>query len=215
MTTKPRVEWNDSNISTASKLWADGKTVSALAEYFNVSRSTVSGMINRNRDKFKTRGKVGGNTRINWTDEMVDRAAALWKLGNSVRKIAAAMGQPSSTVGSIVFKNHRDKFPKREKVKHDGRSVRKRSRSELNEPPRAFVGNAETQASERYDFTRYQIEGTTPIAYWKLSGCQCHFPLERFEEKSGPETPCCGQKTIEGRSYCNTHWKLMHEGGRE
>lgn len=225
MTTKPRVQWTDQNISTASRFWADGKTMTDLAQYFNVSRSTVSGMIARNRDKFEVRNgadaaplrkRIGGKSQgvrnkarnPTWTEAQFAIAIALWVEGKSLRRIGAALGLSASTVQSVTVR-FADRFPKRSNARTGRPSYRNAPRS--NEPVRGFVGNPESQASERYDFTRYQIENTDPVAYWKLTGCQCHFPLEKFEAVSGPDTPCCGQENLEGRAYCNTHWKLMHE----
>jgi len=201
MTKGQRVQWNEGNIATASKLWAGGKSITDLATYFHVSRSTVSGMIMRNRDKFDNRSR-SRHPRIKWSEEQIERASALWKEGLSVREIAEDLGVPVTTANSVVYRNHKDRFP--------ARSITRKPPKPVGAPSvaTAFIN---TQASDRYDLTRYQIEGTEPVSFWKLSGSQCHFPLERFEAVSGPETPCCGQRSEDGAAYCSTHRKLMHE----
>ncbi len=201
MSTQNRMKWDDRSIATASSLWASGKSVTDLARHFDVSRSTISGMILRNRDKFENRSRAPVQ-RIKWSDEQIKQASALWKEGRSVREIAEILGVPHTTANSVIYRNQKDMFPVRATTRKPPKPVG---------APEANVSFVSAQASERYDFTQYQIEGTEPVAYWKLSGSQCHFPLERFEAVSGPETPCCGQRSLEGRSYCNTHWKLMHE----
>lgn len=201
MSTQNRMKWDDRSIATASSLWASGKSVTDLARHFDVSRSTISGMILRNRDKFENRSRAPVQ-RIKWSDDQIKQASALWKEGRSVREIAEILGVPHTTANSVIYRNQKDMFPVRAVTRKPPKPVG---------APEANVSFVSAQASERYDFTQYQIEGTEPVAYWKLSGSQCHFPLERFEAVSGPDTPCCGQRNIEGRSYCNTHWKLMHE----
>lgn len=201
MSTQNRMKWDDRSIATASSLWASGKSVTDLARHFDVSRSTISGMILRNRDKFENRSRAPVQ-RIKWSEEQIDQASTLWKEGRSVREIAEILGVPHTTANSVIYRNQKDMLPVRAVTRKPPKPVG---------APEANVSFVSAQASERYDFTQYQIEGTEPVAYWKLSGSQCHFPLERFEAVSGPETPCCGQRSLEGRSYCNTHWKLMHE----
>lgn len=204
MTVKRRVEWNDQNISTASKLWASGQTVTDLSNYFAVSRSTISGMILRNRSRFEERGAPKSRN-SGWTEAQFTKAALLWTQGESYHTIGSALGAYPSSVRHTILKNP-DRFPPRER---DGRSSAM-GRKPLNEfnPMASFV---ESKASERYDFTQYQIAGTEPVEFWKLENNQCHFPLERFEAVSGPTTPCCGQRNPEGGSYCNTHSRLMRE----
>jgi hypothetical protein len=219
MSTQNRIKWDERTINTASSLWDSGKTVSDLARHFDVSRSTISGMILRNRAKFKARNDESGKPLVErpksssgganksrnpkWSETQYELAVKLWDEGRSLRYIGAEMGLNASTVHFIASRNP-DRFRPRQRTRIAAPTAVRASR----EPVLGFI---ETQASERYDFTRYQIANTEPVAYWKLSGCQCHFPLERFEAVSGPETPCCGQRNIEGQSYCNTHWKLMHE----
>ncbi|CAM3841307.1 GcrA family cell cycle regulator [Agrobacterium radiobacter] len=201
MGTQNRIKWDDRSVATASSLWASGKSVTDLARHFDVSRSTISGMILRNREKFENRSRAPVQ-RIEWSEQSIDKAVALWKEGRSVREIAENLNVPTSQANAVIYRNYRDRFPVRSGSRKPPKPVG---------APEVATSFVSTQASERYDFTQYQIEGTEPVPYWKLSGSQCHFPLERFEAVSGPETPCCGQGNLEGRSYCNTHWKLMHE----
>lgn len=182
-------------------------------------------MIMRNREKFEVRrvanvktsreqnsgvpqaaSKAFRNKARNpkWSDAQFAIAITLWDEGKSLRYIGAKMGLSASTVQFMTSRNV-DRFKPRKRHR-TGRpahgSVQKR------DPMAKFIEN---QAESLYDFTRYQIEETKPVAFWQLSGCQCHFPLERFEAVSGPETPCCGQKSLDGSAYCNTHWQLMHK----
>lgn len=219
MSTQNRMKWDERTINTASRLWDSGKTVSDLARHFDVSRSTISGMILRNRTRFKARidengkhltkrpksssGGVNKGRNPKWSEAQFEVAIKLWDEGRSLRYIGAEMGLNASTIHFMVSRNP-ERFRPRKRTRVSATTTVRASR----EPVLGFIEN---QASERYDFTQYQIEGTEPVAYWKLSGSQCHFPLERFEAVSGPETPCCGQRSLEGRSYCNTHRKLMHE----
>lgn len=218
MGTQNRIKWDERTINTASSLWDSGKTVTDLARHFDVSRSTISGMILRNRAKFKARndetgkplakrakssGGVNKARNPKWSEAQYELAVRLWDEGRSLRYIGAEMGLNASTV-HFVTSNNPDRFRQRKRTRASSPVNNRVAR----EPVLGFIEN---QASERYDFTQYQIEGAEPVPYWKLSGSECHFPLERFEAVSGPETPCCGQRNLEGRSYCNTHWKLMHE----
>lgn len=198
--------WDDKSVNRASAIWGKGGTITDIATQFGISRSMVAGMIRRNREKFEQRNPGGSNLRIVWSDKQMELAVSLWIDGKSVSQIATAMGLPKPTVAKNIYKHHKDKFPARDKPA--GKEKR------MKETPLPFVAQYDANASTRYDFTKYQIEGTTPVAYWELTGSQCHFPLEKFEAVSGPETPCCGQHSLDGRSYCNTHWRLMHEPRR-
>lgn len=205
MTTKVhQYNWDDRNISRASAIWAKGGSITDIATQFGISRSMVAGMIRRNRDKFEQRNPGGSNLRIVWTDQQIELAVRLWIDGKSVAQIATAMGLPKPTVAKNIYKHHKDKFPARDKPAGKEKQLPK-------EPVAEFIAQYDANASTRYDFTKYQIADTTPVPYWKLDSRQCHFPLERFEAVSGPETPCCGQTNRDGQSYCNTHWRLMHE----
>lgn len=208
MTTKVhQYNWDDKTIERAGKLWDNGGSITSIANQFGISRSMVAGMIRRNRERFEVRAKGGANLRIVWTEDQIALAVSLWIENKSVKQIAVAMGLPSPTVAKNIYKHNKDRFPPRDKPQ--GSNGRKPAKPK--EDPLPFVAQYDANASTRYDFTKYQIEGTTPVPYWKLSAKQCHFPLERFEAVSGPETPCCGTQSLDGRAYCNTHWRLMHE----
>ncbi len=215
MAANHHTDWNDQKIGIMSALWQAGETITLIAQHFGVSRSTISGVIMRNRDMFELRvdengkpltkrpkssGGVNKARNPKWSEAQFELAIRLWDEGKSLRAIGAEMGLSASTV-SFVTANNKTKFRPRQRT-------RLPPQPKAKEPTREFI-EYDKQASEKYDFTQYQIADTAPVSFWQLSGFQCHFPLERFEDKSGPETPCCGQKAIDGESYCNTHWRLM------
>lgn len=206
MTGRQNIKWADEDVTIAVRMWAEGKKGADLAAHFQVSRSTISGLIARHRDKFEVRGETGRRRPINWTAEQIEQAKRLWtKDGVSISQIARTMGLAFHTVHRAINVVYADHFPPR---------AENLQVTTTRKPVDPFTATVERNASERYDFTRYQIEGTEPTAYWQLTSRQCHFPLQRFEAVCGPETPCCGQPNREGTYYCNTHSRLMYEPRR-
>jgi GcrA cell cycle regulator len=185
-------EWTAETVTLAASMWADGKTTAEIATKFGVSRGSVSGIIDRNRDKFERRSVF----ETYWTEELLQQAAVMWCKGMSVRAIAAALSVQQSSFQNIATKN-RDRFPRREPHQRG-----------KNKPDELLMDFVEPQG-ERYDLRRYRIADAEPVAFWKLTGQQCHFPLEALDVVAGPETPCCGKPPRDGKEYCNTHSRLM------
>jgi hypothetical protein len=206
MTGRQNIKWTEADVTTAVRMWSEGKKGADLAAYFQVSRSTISGLIARHRDKFEVRGEPGKRRPINWTAEQIEQAKGLWtKDGVSITQIARTMDLAFHTVHRAINVIYAEHFPPR---------AENMQLAPIRKQAEPYMATVERNASERYDFTRYQIEGTEPKPYWQLTNRQCHFPLQPFEAVCGPETPCCGQPNREGTYYCNTHSRLMHETRR-
>lgn len=47
--------WTDDNIAEAAEMWSDGRSMAQIAEFFTISRGSVSGMISRNRALFQNK----------------------------------------------------------------------------------------------------------------------------------------------------------------
>lgn len=210
-------EWTPDRIDQAAKLWLDGLSQTQIGAKFGLSRNAVAAMIYRNRSKFETRSPGIGVKRpvtkqdktsvanptgvrknvFHWTEEKLKEASRMWARGDRAEDIAAKLGVLQRSFLSAV-KRYRDFFPAR------GKPTRKADTS--LDPIEAMF---EDRAAERYDLRQFQIKGSEPVAFIDLERWHCRFTLEDFETKSGPQTPCCGRRVVEGRYYCHTHLKVM------
>ncbi|QXV73548.1 GcrA-like cell cycle regulator protein [Rhizobium phage RHph_X2_30] len=200
--------WTEDTVTTAAKLWIDGKTITQIGHHFGVSRSAVAAMIYRNRDKFpqKTTGRVVKRAHavgvklgtFHWTDEVLQRASAMWKHGDTAKHIAGVLGVNERSFLSVTNR-YRGMFPTR---------LERRPRKP-QEPMLDFVDQEAGAERRALDLAQFQIADTTPVRFVDLGAWQCRFPLEAVEAVSGPETPCCGVHAGVGNYYCATHRKVM------
>ena len=170
---------------------------------------------------------------ILWSNDVLKRAAILWKDGRSAGEIAKAIGTSRNAVCGKVFR-HPDIFPPRGKV--GGASAARRVVEKLRGPrepasrtkaeravrapallkaqpePIALPAGWTDRDAPRFDLDRYQRPGFEPVAFISLARRQCHFPLQAFEAKAGPEMPCCGAPVAGDDRYCAEHRHLMTGG---
>jgi hypothetical protein len=99
--------WSEAEIMKAKALWDEGRSGTEIAAALGrAGRSSVLGMMARNRDLFPLSavkrnkgGPVKGAPRNNsWTEDDLDRAAALWAKGEPASVIAAALGRTEAAV---------------------------------------------------------------------------------------------------------------------
>ncbi|AEG53159.1 GcrA family cell cycle regulator [Sinorhizobium meliloti] len=200
--------WNPENVERAAKLWTDGQSITQIGNLFGVSRSAVAAMIYRNRDKFPQK-VTGRNVKrphavgvklgaFHWTDEVLQRAAAMWNDGKTAKEIAGDFGVNERSFLSVTNR-YRGMFPTRK--------IGRKRKSQ--EPVLDFIDQEAGAERRALDLAQYQIADREPVRFLDLAGWQCRFPLETVETVSGPETACCGVHSGVGNYYCATHRRLM------
>lgn len=167
-------------------------------------------------------GHAGGD----WSEETLKEAAALRKEGKSAAQIARAIGRSRSAVLGKAYRLP-EKFPPRGAV---GRSGSVRHVIEKLREPRIPVARAKEEVPMRTprlpkpatvdvpdgwlreagqhvrnDLSVFALKGVPPTAFSDLGRNACRFPLQAAEVKGGPDMPCCGAKTDDGKSYCGAH----------
>lgn len=169
---------------------------------------------------------------IVWSDDVVKRAQILWADGHSAGAIAKALGMTRNAVLGKAFR-HPEIFKPRgktggaakvrqivEKLRGPHAPALPKTRGEpairsprLQKPdPVALPSGWGKGDGERFDLSRFQREDVTPVAFRAIGRGQCHFPLECFEVKAGPDTPYCAAPVADGDSYCVMHRRLMTGG---
>lgn len=205
--------WDEERIQTAVDLWKGGSSQTQIGEHMGISRNAVAAMIYRNRTRFAQRGCGNSTTQpvgearpnglrkgvFHWNETALNRASKMWTEGMRAAEIAATLGVNERTFLSVTNR-FRGRFP-----------TRTRASSRQRKAPVEMRDFIVDEAAEKYDLTKFQIAGTASVPFVDLSSRQCHFPLEAFEAVSGPATPCCGQQSEEGRSYCSTHLRVMRQ----
>lgn len=203
MLQRVKFSWTDDNHAEAVEMWRDGKSITEIAAFFQISRGTVAGHISRNRDVFamRTMGrpatpKVKANGRVNaiWTDAKIDVAAHLWAAGVSAGEIADRFGVTKRAFFQICNR-FRLRFPRRVKVQ--------KKKPEPKIDLKALFD--EVESSSPYDGSRFILSGQQPVAFASLKATQCKFPVSAPDEPCGPEMRCCGAERLTGRPYCAAH----------
>ena len=201
--------WEAAEIRQAAQYWRSGLSGAQIAERMGVSRGAILGLAHRNRDLFPGTGrKPGGRKRVvarkpsMWTDDILAKAAHSWKAGASIDEIAEAAGATRSAMLGTI-QRRRDLFPAR-RTKCQPKPIPKPVA-----PAMPVFENAPSAVRSVNDLSRFQIAGSSPVAFVDLGRRQCRFPLECLEVVSGPETLCCGAKTEDLASYCTGHRRVM------
>lgn len=206
--------WTDDARAEAVEMWQDGRSISQIAEFFTISRGAVSGYISRNRELFAKR--PSGETtkakteraaaksktqaaKTRWTDEVVEKASLMWRVGLMGGEIADAIGCSESAFYEFTS-NNRDKFPKRLKAR---------------EPVVKSLATGPALTNHNlFDSTGYQLPGVQPIAFVAIGRGECRFPINSHDSHNGPEMPCCGSETG-GMVYCPAHMSIARGRGTE
>lgn len=170
---------------------------------------------------------------IVWSDDVVKRAQTLWADGHSAGAIAKALGMTRNAVLGKAFR-HPEIFKPRGKT--GGAAKARRVVEKLRGPresatrpkaeravrapalpkalpePIALPAGWTDRDAPRFDLDRYQRTGFEPVAFISLERRQCHFPLQAFAAKAGPDMPCCGAPVAGEDRYCAEHRRLMTGG---
>lgn len=169
---------------------------------------------------------------ITWSDDVVKRAQSLWADGHSAGAIAKTLGMTRNAVLGKAFR-HPEIFKPRGKT--GGSATARRIVEKLRGPQTPAAPKAKPEAEvrtprlpkpepvalpsswgrehgERFDLSRFRRDDVTPVAFRAIGRGQCHFPLEAFEVKAGPETLYCAAPVADGDSYCAVHRRLMTGG---
>lgn len=199
--------WDAAEIREAAKFWRSGLSGAQIAKEMGVSRGAILGLAHRNRDLFPGTGrKPGGRKSVvarkpsMWTADILAKAAHDWKAGASIEEIAEAAGATRSAMLGTIHRR-RDLFP--------ARRTRRQPKPKPVPPAMPAFENVVAETRSVNDLSRFQIAGSSPVAFVDLGRRQCRFPLECLEVVSGPQTLCCGAKTGDLASYCTGHRRVM------
>ncbi|WP_176085742.1 GcrA family cell cycle regulator [Martelella sp. HB161492] len=220
--------WTDANVVRAAALSRQGMSYGQIATHLGVSRNAVAGLARRKRDLFpkiahepvaaaksaapakpapRTKAKA---ERFAWTDELRQRAAALWADGKSYRAIGETLGCDRTTVG-VLAKQRRDLLPKREKSEPAAAS-KKPAKATARMAHFGLPFRHTTFRGTERDLSEHAIEGVEPKTFAALTARECRFPLVAFDAAGGPDMPCCGAETMLGQSWCAHHFRIVFPG---
>lgn len=210
--------WTENNHAEAVEMWAEGRSMSEIANHFCISRGAVSGYVSRNRDVFavrrqgqatKPRVRASGRVHAVWTPDKVKQAAVMWKRGTTAAEIAGQFSVTPRAFMALVHR-YRETFPIRSSVNRREREPKERR------PKREVPVNLDTLfeaagSSTMYDGSQYQLTGQQPIAFASLKAKECVFPVSAPDDPPGPEMPCCGAPVAYG-PYCSAHAAICWRG---
>lgn len=169
--------WTEQNTAVMKEMWLDGQPASAIARRLNCSRNAVIGKIYRMK---------GG---------LPQRPAR-------ARKVSS----PSSSPGQSQARSSRlNSFnvPAIRKVRAAAIASPVADPNQDMHHVSPWVEGAERGA--RSDLSRFRLAGVDPKPFAALGRHECRFPLVCFEDKSGPDMPCCGAETDPLSAYCDAH----------
>lgn len=151
----------------------------------------------------------------NWTPERIQAATDMWQRGLSAGQIAAELGD--LTRNAVIGKIHRLGLHRPEKVRDVTAAITnsRRAKAARRTAPRPkakpkpvvkIIGNAQTFVQAEAPPPKVVIsarkfeplEGCAPVPFG-ASGCK--WPVGGV----GADLVCCGQRKVDGRSYCRDH----------
>jgi hypothetical protein len=184
--------------NTASRMWKSGASAAEIGRFLDVSKNTIVGIAFRDRVNFPAKGKGRGYTRQNapspqveWTDELIAKASAMWAEQMMVVQIASILDVPVGGVQGII-KRRRDMFPERTR----GRNVK--TKNNVYETI-AYKSGVKTGPKlpkaykSAYDLSRMPHAKTM----LEIGSCECRWALT----DEGPHL-FCAETTIPGKSWC-------------
>lgn len=173
-----------------------------------------------------------GSAGVEWPEELLKQAASLWAEGRSASQIAKVIGRsrnavlgkafrlpqtfpprqssrPASTVRRVIEKLREPRIPvaRVEKPIRTPRLPRQKPADLPSNVPDGWL--REPGQHVRNDLSIFALDGVPPVAFSDLGRNACRFPLQAAEVKAGPDMPCCGAKTDDGKSYCGAHKVVM------
>ncbi|KEA07148.1 GcrA family cell cycle regulator [Rhizobium rhizogenes] len=205
-------KWTDETMQTAADMWSKGHSGTEIAEKIGVSRNSMLGMADRNRERFPSRlkrpsphlGVKKNKPRLEWTGERLMKSAALWARNTTIPDMAKIMDVSRSAMFDAV-KRYPHHFPERV-----------RPNSGTNARAAALVrradreGKANERADRGFDSSQLAFPGARSVRFVDLTTQQCKFPISRADEASDADMPCCGIQAEDGRPYCTFHHRLAY-----
>lgn len=142
----------------------------------------------------------------NWPKDRIVQITQLWSQGLSAVEIGNKMG---ITKNAVLGKVHRLKLPSRKSpIIRDGRTPkaprRERSQKPLQIAPRAQGGFSTLTRTLQLA----PMVATRPVFVGPTTSC-C-FPLWKHQERAPRPPIFCGEVSIPGRSYCETHYRRCY-----
>lgn len=204
-------KFTEHEIAIAERMWRDGDSAHKIAAALGRGRSSVMGIMNRNRDRFPKKGgpsSMGGG--IKWTDAEIEKAAEMWAAGSSSDDIAEAIGRTRRAVEDKAMMM-RERFPKRASKKASKPRTVKRS----NAGTSTSRDRSLARIAERIPVPR--ITSEYAVSFIDSGAHQCRYPLDNDSqgEMGGPNMMVCGAivskpfgRALHG-SYCADHRSIM------
>ncbi|MEM1376162.1 MAG: GcrA family cell cycle regulator [Pseudomonadota bacterium] len=200
-----RSSWSSEEYANACKWWRDGLSASEIAARLpNRSRSSIVGLVNRNRDDFPPRPKSAKSQKSQpqrkpptaWTQEELGEAARLWNDENySAINVAASIGRSVSAV-RVKIKEHPHLFKKRKPRTFENFKL-------ASKIPPAYAAPTVKVPDERR---------VVPFVEAIVGGL-CAFPADLGAHDADANMPVCGCPREKGQSYCQYHADVSRARG--
>jgi GcrA cell cycle regulator len=181
--------WNEARCQRLRTMWDEGRSLSAIAAYFDVSVNAAAGQAHRMKLPKRLTDQA------TWTDELVARLKQLHREGLSRAEIAERMGMTRSTV---IGKLHRLGL-----TDPNASPIRRFKPGKTRESTQVAAVPV-VEVCSRIKGCYGDGEG---VGMGDLRANQCRWPLWGHNEK--PTFRCCGEKVhTPGASYCAKHQTL-------
>ncbi|MGY6709738.1 MAG: GcrA family cell cycle regulator [Rhizobiaceae bacterium] len=155
-----------------------------------------------------------------WSEETVERAAALWRNGHSTSEIARAIGGVSRSAVASVANRRRDLFPLRGRTGRSGpkpgqarAKPRETKTDRAPAPPARATPARKPKPVPARPVPAPAIVETVPFLHAAESGL-CLFFIGHHLSATGPDMPVCGAPREAGR-YCAHHAQRATQAGIE
>jgi GcrA cell cycle regulator len=143
---------------------------------------------------------------MSWTDQEIETLRAMWNAGDSASEIAAAFRGKSrnAVLGKVHRLGEKGGFKPRKSPQLPRRAA----------TPKPVAKPAAKPVAAKPDPVRLDVMvPPAPPAKGKVTletvgYRQCRFPMG--DPRQGADMPMCGQKTEEGRSYCDAHRRITN-----
>jgi GcrA cell cycle regulator len=143
-----------------------------------------------------------------WTQEVTDRAVALWKSGFSAREVGEAIGfTRNAVIGKMNRLGHGRAAPIHPATKRKGKPI-VRVAKPRGPGKRELKRLALVKAKREHEAMRQQVIEALAIEFEALTRSTCRFPVN--EPRKGERHLFCGHPVAPGKVYCPHHCAVAY-----